>query len=128
MSHLFHGVHEQNYIAHVMAYASCVGDYTSPDQCAQADVSAQSTGSSTASETTPSSNGNDVESKSTSGGAKTENQVNNTVTKPQISNRNKLKQNKADVSDGHHNRASQKLMHPVYLIAAFVTVLLCKFT
>ncbi|XP_070197902.1 alkaline phosphatase, tissue-nonspecific isozyme-like isoform X1 [Littorina saxatilis] len=25
MSHLFHGVHEQNYIAHVMAYASCVG-------------------------------------------------------------------------------------------------------
>ena len=41
MSHLFHGVHEQNYIAHVMAYASCVGDYSSPDQCAQADVSAQ---------------------------------------------------------------------------------------
>ena len=26
MSHLFHGVHEQNYIAHVMRYASCVGD------------------------------------------------------------------------------------------------------
>ncbi|XP_050415131.1 alkaline phosphatase [Patella vulgata] len=25
MSHLFHGVHDQNYIAHVMAYASCVG-------------------------------------------------------------------------------------------------------
>ena len=25
MSHLFHGTHEQNYIAHVMAYASCVG-------------------------------------------------------------------------------------------------------
>ena len=25
MSHLFHGVHEQHYIAHVMAYASCVG-------------------------------------------------------------------------------------------------------
>ncbi len=25
MAHLFHGVHEQNYIAHVMAYASCVG-------------------------------------------------------------------------------------------------------
>ncbi|XP_050414004.1 alkaline phosphatase isoform X1 [Patella vulgata] len=25
MSHLFHGVHNQNYIAHVMAYASCVG-------------------------------------------------------------------------------------------------------
>lgn len=27
MSHLFHGVHEQNYIAHVMAYASCVDPY-----------------------------------------------------------------------------------------------------
>ncbi|XP_046381396.2 alkaline phosphatase-like [Haliotis rufescens] len=25
MAHLFHGVHEQNYIPHVMAYASCVG-------------------------------------------------------------------------------------------------------
>lgn len=25
MSHLFHGVHEQNYIAHVMAYAACIG-------------------------------------------------------------------------------------------------------
>ena len=24
-SHLFHATHEQNYIAHVMAYASCVG-------------------------------------------------------------------------------------------------------
>ncbi|XP_033820815.1 alkaline phosphatase-like [Periophthalmus magnuspinnatus] len=27
MSHLFHGVQEQNYIAHVMAYASCVPPY-----------------------------------------------------------------------------------------------------
>ena len=26
MAHLFHGIHEQNYIAHVMGYASCVGD------------------------------------------------------------------------------------------------------
>ena len=26
MAHLFHKTHEQNYIAHVMAYASCVGD------------------------------------------------------------------------------------------------------
>ena len=26
MSHLFHGTHEQNYIAHVMMYASCVGE------------------------------------------------------------------------------------------------------
>lgn len=25
MAHLFQGTHEQNYIAHVMAYASCVG-------------------------------------------------------------------------------------------------------
>lgn len=25
LSHLLAGVHEQNYIAHVMAYASCVG-------------------------------------------------------------------------------------------------------
>ena len=29
MSHMFRGVVEQNYIAHVMAYASCVGEYTS---------------------------------------------------------------------------------------------------
>ena len=28
MAHLFHKTHEQNYIAHVMAYASCVGDNT----------------------------------------------------------------------------------------------------
>ncbi|XP_048779091.2 alkaline phosphatase-like [Ostrea edulis] len=34
MSHLLHGVHEQNYIAHVMAYASCVGDYNAPAHCA----------------------------------------------------------------------------------------------
>ena len=27
MSHLFHGVLEQNVIAHIMAYASCVGVY-----------------------------------------------------------------------------------------------------
>ncbi|XP_033104633.1 alkaline phosphatase-like isoform X5 [Anneissia japonica] len=26
MAHLFHGVHEQNYIMHVMKYAACVGD------------------------------------------------------------------------------------------------------
>lgn len=25
MAHLFHSLHEQSYIAHVMAYASCVG-------------------------------------------------------------------------------------------------------
>ncbi|XP_053378460.1 alkaline phosphatase-like [Mercenaria mercenaria] len=38
MAHLFHGVHEQNYIAHVMAYASCVGSYSSQDSCAASDV------------------------------------------------------------------------------------------
>ncbi|XP_053378939.1 alkaline phosphatase-like isoform X1 [Mercenaria mercenaria] len=38
MSHLFHGVHEQNYIAHVMAYASCVGSYSSQGSCAASDV------------------------------------------------------------------------------------------
>ena len=27
MAHMFHGVHEQNYIAHVMAYSACVGRY-----------------------------------------------------------------------------------------------------
>ena len=26
MAHLFHATHEQNYVAHVMAYASCVGN------------------------------------------------------------------------------------------------------
>lgn len=31
MAHLFHGVQEQNYIAHVMAYASCVGE--NKDHC-----------------------------------------------------------------------------------------------
>ena len=35
MSHLFHGVHEQSYIAHVMMYASCVGPYSDPTKCAQ---------------------------------------------------------------------------------------------
>lgn len=27
MSHLFHGVQEQSYIAHVMAYAACIDPY-----------------------------------------------------------------------------------------------------
>ncbi|XP_039611642.1 alkaline phosphatase, tissue-nonspecific isozyme [Polypterus senegalus] len=31
MAHLFHGVHEQNYIPHVMAYASCIGQ--NKDHC-----------------------------------------------------------------------------------------------
>ncbi|PVD36601.1 hypothetical protein C0Q70_03586 [Pomacea canaliculata] len=35
MSHLFRGVQEQNYIAHVMAYASCVGQYKRSGKCPQ---------------------------------------------------------------------------------------------
>ncbi|XP_038067124.1 alkaline phosphatase-like [Patiria miniata] len=34
-SHLFHSVHEQNYIMHVMQYAACIGDYL--DRCHTAD-------------------------------------------------------------------------------------------
>ncbi|XP_053394037.1 alkaline phosphatase-like [Mercenaria mercenaria] len=34
MSYLLAGVHEQNEIAHVMAYASCVGDYSNHNECA----------------------------------------------------------------------------------------------
>lgn len=45
MSHLFHGVHEQHYIAHVMAYASCIGRYSATDSCAAADVAALVTSS-----------------------------------------------------------------------------------
>ena len=33
-SHLFHGVHQQNYIPHVMMYASCVGEYAKDKDCA----------------------------------------------------------------------------------------------
>ncbi|XP_063410420.1 alkaline phosphatase-like [Mytilus trossulus] len=38
MSHLFQGVHEQHYIAHVMAFASCVGEYANENDCAAAIV------------------------------------------------------------------------------------------
>ena len=34
MAHLFHGVHEQTYIAHVIAYAACIGPYRDPAACA----------------------------------------------------------------------------------------------
>lgn len=34
MAHLLHGVHEQNYIPHVMAYAACIG--ANLDHCGQA--------------------------------------------------------------------------------------------
>ncbi|XP_064642696.1 alkaline phosphatase, tissue-nonspecific isozyme-like [Lineus longissimus] len=36
MSHLFHGVHEQHYIAHVMGYAACVGP--NQDHCTRPEV------------------------------------------------------------------------------------------
>ncbi|ESN96160.1 hypothetical protein HELRODRAFT_67985 [Helobdella robusta] len=32
-SHLFRSTEEQNYVAHVMMYASCVGDYTTKEHC-----------------------------------------------------------------------------------------------
>lgn len=34
MAHLFTGVLEESEIAHVMAFASCVGDYTNLTDCA----------------------------------------------------------------------------------------------
>ncbi|CAL4121207.1 unnamed protein product, partial [Meganyctiphanes norvegica] len=37
MSHLFHHVHEQNYVAHVMAFAACVGP-SKGDKCDQPDM------------------------------------------------------------------------------------------
>lgn len=34
MSHLFHSTHEQTFIAHVMAYAACLGPYAQePGRC-----------------------------------------------------------------------------------------------
>lgn len=30
MSHLFYGVHEQSYVAHVVGHAACMGPYASP--------------------------------------------------------------------------------------------------
>jgi len=33
MSHLFGGVHEQHYLAHALAYAACVGDDGTADDC-----------------------------------------------------------------------------------------------
>ena len=34
-SHLFQGVQEQSYIAHVLAYAMCIGHYTNQAHCGQ---------------------------------------------------------------------------------------------
>ncbi|XP_039250569.2 alkaline phosphatase-like [Styela clava] len=36
MAHLFHGVHEQNYIAHVMRYAACLGE--NQDHCLDREI------------------------------------------------------------------------------------------
>lgn len=33
MAHLFHGVQEQHYIAHAMAYAACLEPYTAEPRC-----------------------------------------------------------------------------------------------
>ena len=33
MAHLFHTTHEQNFIAHVMAYSACIGPYANDDNC-----------------------------------------------------------------------------------------------
>ncbi|XP_053169044.1 intestinal-type alkaline phosphatase 1-like isoform X2 [Hemicordylus capensis] len=36
MAHLFHGIQEQNYIAHVMAYAGCITPYHEHPECPEA--------------------------------------------------------------------------------------------
>ncbi|XP_015782819.1 alkaline phosphatase isoform X1 [Tetranychus urticae] len=33
MSHLFNGLQDQSYIAHVIAYSSCIGEYASTERC-----------------------------------------------------------------------------------------------
>lgn len=44
MSHLFHGVHEQHYVAHVIQYAACIGEYANEcDKDARMSVSAAPT-------------------------------------------------------------------------------------
>ena len=45
MSHLFTGVNEQHYLAHAMAYASCVGDATYKADCARRQVPGNVAGS-----------------------------------------------------------------------------------
>lgn len=35
MSHLFHGVHEQSYVAHVVGHAACMGPYATHCQIMQ---------------------------------------------------------------------------------------------
>ncbi|XP_034338986.2 alkaline phosphatase [Magallana gigas] len=44
MSHLFHGVHEQHYVAHVIQYAACIGEYANEcDKDARMSISAAPT-------------------------------------------------------------------------------------
>lgn len=35
-AHLFHGLHEQSYVAHVMSHAACIGRYQNAGHCLQA--------------------------------------------------------------------------------------------
>ncbi|XP_062987862.1 alkaline phosphatase-like [Elgaria multicarinata webbii] len=44
MAHLFHGIREQNYIAHVMAYAGCIEPYHDYPECAASRARAGSLG------------------------------------------------------------------------------------
>ena len=34
-AHLFHGLHDQSYVAHVIAYSSCIGAYQNNGHCNQ---------------------------------------------------------------------------------------------
>ena len=51
MAHLFHGVHEQSYIAHVMSYSACIGPQAHYPRC---------NGARTTTTTTPSSSSNTI--------------------------------------------------------------------
>ncbi|KAL8188209.1 UNVERIFIED_CONTAM: hypothetical protein K2H54_063079 [Gekko kuhli] len=45
MAHLFHGIQEQNYVAHVMAYAGCIEPYHKDPECLAPDqASGQASG------------------------------------------------------------------------------------
>lgn len=35
-AHLFHGLHEQSYVAHVISYATCIGRYKKAGHCSNA--------------------------------------------------------------------------------------------
>ncbi|XP_066477672.1 alkaline phosphatase-like [Tiliqua scincoides] len=44
MAHLFHGIQEQNYIAHVMAYAGCIPPYHEDPECPSTAAASSSSG------------------------------------------------------------------------------------